>query len=74
MAQICKTCKKETADSGHLCVPVSKKDEKCEWCGSLIADERHVCNNKIKKIAYICNSCGRLAVSEKHLCHPKKIT
>ena len=74
MSHACKTCGRETTESGHLCVPVSKKDSKCSWCGSLIMDERHACNEKLKELSYICNSCGRLAVSDKHLCNPKKIT
>jgi hypothetical protein len=69
----CQTCGKDTADKGHLCVPVAAKDEKCDWCGSLIVNERHLCNDKVKKLKYICNSCGRTAVSEKYLCDPKKI-
>ena len=39
----------------------------------LIMDARHMCNEKLQKISYICNSCGRLAVSPKYLCKPKKI-
>jgi hypothetical protein len=73
MVHSCKTCGKATTDSWHLCVPVHKKDSKCDWCGSLLMDERHMCNGKIKELAYICNSCGRLAVSDKYLCDPKKI-
>jgi len=69
----CKTCGKTVGRSGHLCVPVTGADHTCDWCGSLIMDARHMCNDKIKDIAYICNSCGRLAVSPKFLCQPKKI-
>jgi hypothetical protein len=72
MSSNCRTCSKQT-DTGHLCVPFGKKDEKCDWCGSLIMDERHMCDKKLKKLYYICNSCGRLAVSDKYLCNPKKI-
>lgn len=70
---VCPTCRKPTKEGGHLCVPTSGKDRKCDWCGALIAQERHLCNEKIRDIAYICNSCGRTAVSEEHLCSPKKI-
>ncbi|MGA1825152.1 MAG: pyridoxamine 5'-phosphate oxidase family protein [bacterium] len=70
---ICPTCLENGGDSGHLCVPVDKKDETCSWCGSLIVNERHVCNEKVKELAYICNSCGRTAVRADHLCKPKKI-
>jgi len=70
---LCPTCQQEVADEGHLCVPVGKRDEKCNWCGSLIANERHLCSAKVRELAYICNSCGRTAVSEKHLCKPEKI-
>jgi len=69
----CPTCLQPAGESGHLCVPVGKSAEKCEWCGSLIPDERHLCNDKIKEIAFICNSCGRTAVKPEHLCQPKKI-
>ena len=69
----CPTCKEKTGHDGHLCVPVSKKDESCDWCGSLIVSERHLCHDKVKELAFICNSCGRTAVSAEHLCKPKKI-
>jgi len=68
----CPTCHTHSED-GHLCVPVTRKDKKCDWCGSLIANERHLCDDKVKELAYVCNTCGRTAVSEKHLCNPKKI-
>ncbi|MFH1621891.1 MAG: hypothetical protein ABIA97_02075 [Candidatus Omnitrophota bacterium] len=73
MSCACKTCGKETVESGHLYVPVRKKDSKCDWCGLLLMDERHMCSSKIKELSYICNSCGRLAVSDKYLCNPRKI-
>lgn len=69
---LCPTCLKSAGAGGHLCVPVVK-EEKCDWCGSLIVNERHLCNKKVKKLAYICNSCGRTAVSADYLCQPKKI-
>lgn len=69
----CKTCGGSTGPGGHLCVPTGKKDAMCDWCGSLIMDERHMCDKKLKKVSYICNTCGRLAVSAEHLCQPKKI-
>ena len=68
----CPTCHQATQED-HLCVPVSKKDKKCDWCGSLIVNERHLCQDKIKNLSYICNSCGRTAVQAEHLCHPQKI-
>jgi len=71
--KVCKTCKKTTGSAGHMCVPAAKKDEKCEWCGSLIVNERHFCDKKVKKIAYVCNSCGRTAVTAEYLCQPEKI-
>ena len=70
---VCPTCMQETGESGHMCVPVTGQDHRCEWCGSLIPDERHLCNDKIKELAYICNTCGRTAVKSEHLCNPKKI-
>ena len=69
----CPTCQQTASASGHLCVPITKKDEKCRWCGALIIDERHACDGKVKELAYICNSCGRMAVSANHLCSPRKI-
>jgi len=69
----CPTCLQPTGEDGHLCVPVTKEDTRCEWCGALIVDERHLCNEKVKKISYICNSCGRTAVKAEQLCNPKKI-
>lgn len=69
----CPTCKKETGPEGHMCVPVSQKDKKCEWCGALLPDIRHTCDGKIKNLAYICNTCGRTAVKAEHLCGPRKI-
>ena len=68
----CPTCGKST-ERGHMCVPVSKEDEKCEWCGSLIVNERHLCGSKVKELKYICNSCGRTAVSAEFLCKPEEI-
>ena len=70
---VCPTCMESTGEHGHLCVPGSHHDEKCEWCGALIPDERHLCNDKVKELSYICNSCGRTAVSAEYLCNPKKI-
>ncbi|MFH1062190.1 MAG: pyridoxamine 5'-phosphate oxidase family protein [Candidatus Omnitrophota bacterium] len=69
----CPTCLQTAGDSGHMCVPSTKKDEKCNWCGAMIPTERHLCNEKVKKLAYICNSCGRTAVKAEYLCKPKKI-
>lgn len=71
--QVCPTCLQPTGDGGHLCVPVTEEDRKCDWCGALIPDERHLCNEKIKELSYICNSCGRTAVKAEYLCQPKKI-
>ena len=72
-AHICPTCQQEVAAIGHLCVPVQQEDEKCDWCGALMVDERHLCNDKVKELAYYCNSCGRAAVQAEHLCHPQRI-
>ncbi len=70
---VCSTCGKETGEDGHLCTPVDKEDEQCEWCGALIVNQRHLCKEKVLAVAYICNSCGRTAVSPEHLCQPEKI-
>lgn len=69
----CPTCKQRAKEHGHLCVPATKKDEKCNWCGSLILNERHLCKDKVQELSYICNSCGRAAVSADYLCKPSKI-
>lgn len=68
----CPTCMHATHE-GHLCAPVNKKDTQCDWCGALIPNERHLCNKKVKELAYICNSCGRTAIRAEHLCNPQKI-
>ena len=70
---VCPTCLQPTGEAGHLCVPVNREDQRCEWCGALIADERHLCSGKIKDLSYICNSCCRTAVSPEYLCSPEKI-
>lgn len=70
---VCPTCGKETGPEGHLCVPVEGEDKTCDWCGALIADERHLCGGKVEDLTYICNSCGRTAVKAEHLCQPQKI-
>jgi DNA-directed RNA polymerase subunit RPC12/RpoP len=70
---VCPTCSQETGEEGHMCTPVEKEDEQCEWCGALILTHRHMCKQKLQKVAYICNSCGRTAVSAEHLCQPVKI-
>lgn len=72
-ADTCPTCMQKSGSTGHMCVPASKKDEKCSWCGAMIPTERHLCNEKVKELAYICNSCGRTAVKAEYLCQPKKI-
>ncbi len=72
-ANICVTCLQPVSEKGHLCVPVTGKDTKCDWCGALIPNERHLCDEKVKELAYICNSCGRTAVRAEFLCSPKKI-
>ena len=69
----CSTCGIEVNESGHLCVPITKKDKTCDWCSSMIVNERHLCNQKVKELTYICNSCGRSAVDARHLCKPEKI-
>lgn len=69
---ICPTCHGHTSE-GHLCVPLAKHDKTCDWCGSLIPSERHLCLDKVKELAYICNSCGRTAVQADYLCQPSKI-
>ncbi|MBN1902393.1 dodecin domain-containing protein [Candidatus Sumerlaeota bacterium] len=69
----CPTCHQVVGEDGHLCAPTTKEDTTCEWCGALIPNARHLCNDKIKEIAYICNSCGRTAVKPEHLCNPIKI-
>jgi hypothetical protein len=69
----CTTCKTKIGPDGHLCIPITKKDESCDWCGSMIVNQRHLCNDKVKDLAYICNSCGRTAVQAQHLCQPTKI-
>lgn len=38
-----------------------------------MVDERHLCDDKVKKLAYFCNSCGRAAVEAEYLCHPQAI-
>lgn len=72
-ASTCPTCNQPAGPEGHLCIPKSTKDKTCEWCGALIPDERHLCDEKIKQLSYICNSCGRTAVKAEYLCHPQPI-
>ncbi len=74
MIFICPTCNRETGPEGHLCVPAGESEKKCEWCGALIPNERHLCSEKVKELAYICNTCGRTAVRAEHLCSPEKIS
>lgn len=69
----CPTCHEPVGEAGHLCVPTSYQDKTCDWCGALIANERHLCSQKVRKLTYICNSCGRTAVSADYLCKPQKI-
>jgi len=69
----CATCGKESR-GGHLCSPIENTNDKCDWCGSMILNRRHVCKEKVSELAYICNSCGRLAVRPEDLCNPSEIT
>jgi len=69
----CLTCLEQCDAEGHMCVPKNRKDEKCKWCGSMILNERHLCSDKVKELAYICNSCGRTALKAEYLCKPEKI-
>lgn len=69
----CPTCGKETGELGHLCTPQEVGDSKCDWCGSIIPNARHMCSEKVKKLSYICNSCGRTAVNPDELCKPEEI-
>ena len=70
---VCPTCLRPAGKGGHMCMPVTHKDKRCDWCNALIPDERHLCSDKIKEIAYICNSCGRTAVKAEYLCDPKSV-
>lgn len=70
---VCPTCARETGPDGHMCVPMEHDDEKCEWCGALIINKRHLCAEKVQELAYVCNSCGRTAVSGEQLCEPMRI-
>jgi hypothetical protein len=72
VSHACPTCHQKVGEAGHLCSP-GDKHESCDWCGALIPDARHLCNKKIKELAYICNSCGRTAVQADFLCEPKKV-
>jgi hypothetical protein len=69
----CPACLRPAGEHGHLCVPLNVKDETCDWCGSLIPNQRHLYSDKVREISFICNSCGRTAVSADHLCKPEKI-
>ena len=66
----CPTCGQHSGPDGHMCYPVSKEDKTCDWCGNVIPDERHLCDEKMKELTYICNSCGRTAVKAEYLCNP----
>lgn len=70
---LCPTCEQPTPEEGHMCMPVSRKDKKCDWCETLIMNQRHLCNEKMKALSFICNSCGRTAVKQEYLCKPQKI-
>lgn len=70
---LCPTCLQKTGEFGHMCIPVTQNDKKCDWCGALILESRHLCNSKVQNLKYICNTCGRTAVQAEHLCNPQKI-
>lgn len=71
--ELCLTCGKPVGKGGHMCTPELLGDSTCDWCGASIPDERHLCNDKVRELAYVCNSCGRTAVHADNLCDPKKI-
>jgi hypothetical protein len=72
-AHVCPTCHEKVGGAGHLCSPGGNAHENCDWCGSLIPDQRHLCDKKIRALSYICNSCGRTAVKADYLCDPEKV-
>lgn len=69
----CSTCHSEIKGSGHLCDPIEKEGDCCDWCGVQIVNPRHMCKNKVAEISYVCNSCGRTAVNPESLCIPDEI-
>jgi hypothetical protein len=32
---------------------MGKKDKTCEWCGRLIVEKKHLCDEKIKEMSFI---------------------
>lgn len=68
----CPTCGKQTKE-GHACVLARKEDQKCDWCGALIAEDIHLCSDKEKEMVYKCSDCGRMAINADNLCSPKKM-
>jgi hypothetical protein len=69
---VCPSCGAELGELGyHLCRNASfAEPEKCEYCGKVVTDPRHVCKPMLPNLKYVCADCGRVAVREQFLCKP----
>ena len=50
---VCKTCKEETKEAGHLCDPKTVKNIKlyeCAGCGLITTEKNLLCQPKILKL------------------------
>ena len=72
MAYTCKNCGAVADAPGHLCNPCGDK-EKCTFCGTPLADPKHMCKDKLAAMKFVCGGCGRVAMESGHLCKPNPI-
>lgn len=60
----CKTC---GSDKMHICCIDADELNECEYCGAVLSDSKHLCD---EDTTYICNTCGRTAIKAEELCNP----
>ena len=73
MAHTCKTCGAVADTPGHLCDPCDDTAA-CSFCGKPETDAKHMCQDKLAEMQFVCGGCGRVAMEENHLCQPEAIT
>ena len=73
----CPYCKNESdeiiGEVYHERTDIYTMSFKCEYCGVIVGNPRHVCKPKVTKISYVCAACGRVGAKKTEVCMPTKI-